>query len=195
MFIEGYIKDNTYIYLNLLNNLKQFNYIKYITINNTLFIENNYKTIHTSFISRTRKGGRFRRFKVLIISGNKNGWVSLGIGKNKYLNEALNQALFNINNNVILIGKNSQGHLNLFNKVKYKKSFILIKQRPLGFGNKGSNVVQNIFELGGVKDVLCKQLGSSNKLNTVKNIFNIFINKNVFKYKKDSIFKIFNYIY
>ncbi len=43
-------------------------------------------------ISRTRERGRIRRYKVIVLVGNKSGWFGIGSSKSYYLQEALSSA-------------------------------------------------------------------------------------------------------
>ncbi|GAW84753.1 small subunit ribosomal protein 5 (apicoplast) [Plasmodium gonderi] len=97
---------NSYFYINIYYNL---NYIyfyiykynnniksKYNILNNNI-IE---KIIEIKKISYTIKKGRINRYKVILLIGNKQGWIGVGVGKNINVNKAIilsrNKALNNI---------------------------------------------------------------------------------------------------
>ncbi|KJP90329.1 ribosomal protein S5 (apicoplast) [Plasmodium fragile] len=100
-------KFNSFIYKNNYN----FNYIffyiyKYNKINfknkDNIFNKINIieKIIEIKKISYTIKKGRIKRYKIIILLGNKQGWVGIGIGKNSNINKAIISSKINALNNI-----------------------------------------------------------------------------------------------
>nr|BBB58198.1 small subunit ribosomal protein 5 [Plasmodium hylobati] len=102
-----YLKLYYIIYKNNYN----FNYIfyyiyKYNKINfknkNNVFSKINIieKIIEMKKISYTIKKGRIKRYKIIVIIGNKQGWVGIGIGKSSNINKAIILSRINALNNI-----------------------------------------------------------------------------------------------
>nr|QEM01858.1 30S ribosomal protein S5 [Nephromyces sp. ex Molgula occidentalis] len=182
-----YNSNLTYIYIiySFLNFLKYnilkniiflMNYNCLINKNNLNFNNNiiKYKILNIQKISKTTKKGRNKKFKLLIASGNSNGWVGIGQGKDMNFLTALNNAYNNSLKNIYFINKY------YFNNIfyKFKSSKLLIKSNfNYGKGIKGSFYLKNIFELAGYNNIVTKRIGSPNKLNIINILLKNFTNK------------------
>ncbi|MEK7161877.1 MAG: 30S ribosomal protein S5, partial [Patescibacteria group bacterium] len=58
--------------------------------------------------------------------------------------------------------------------VKYKSSSLMLKPAKPGTGVIAGGAVRSVMELSGVKNIVCKMLGSNNKVNNVKAVFAAF---------------------
>ncbi|CRG98237.1 apicoplast ribosomal protein S5, putative (apicoplast) [Plasmodium gallinaceum] len=103
-YIINKLYNNNIIYYN------NYNYIYfYIYKYNNIVIKNNYKIIYNNIIEKiieikkvsyTIKKGRIKRYKVLLLIGNKRGWIGIGIGKSYNINKAILLAKINGLNNI-----------------------------------------------------------------------------------------------
>ncbi|VEV59445.1 apicoplast ribosomal protein S5 (apicoplast) [Plasmodium vinckei vinckei] len=119
-----YILNNIYYY-NFNYYIYNMNYIyfyiyKYNSLNNKInIIYNNIniieKIIDIKKISYTIKKGRIKRYKVILLTGNKQGWVGIGIGKHINLNKAILFSKINSLNNIYYF---KYSMLNMY-KLKY----------------------------------------------------------------------------
>ncbi|CRH02953.1 apicoplast ribosomal protein S5, putative (apicoplast) [Plasmodium relictum] len=95
---------------NIIFNIYNINYIyfyiyKYKFLNKVIKNNNIYnviidKIISINKISYTVKKGRIKRYKVILLVGNKLGWVGIGVGKNNNINKAIILAKINALNNI-----------------------------------------------------------------------------------------------
>jgi len=113
------------------------------------------------------KGGRKIGFNALMVVGDRNGQVGLGLGKARGLIEAIAKGRKKAEKNLICISlKNSTIPYQVIGK--YGASRILLKPASPGTGVIAGGTVRAIVELAGVKDVLTKSLGNNNPLNLSK---------------------------
>lgn len=131
------------------------------------FIE---KVVQIDRISRTVKGGRRIRFRALVVVGNQKGKIGIGIAKAQEVVAAISKAITSAKKNMIVINfKNDT----IPHDIKYKSgsAVIFLKPAPKGTSIVAGGSVRSVLELAGVKNVVGKILGSSNKINNVKATF------------------------
>lgn len=126
--------------------------------------ELNEKIIALDRVTRVVKGGRRFRFRATVVIGDGNGLVGVGVGKGtdapgsivKAINKA-KKALIKIN----LKGTTIPHEM----MVSYGGATVLLKPATEGTGVIAGGAIRSVLETAGVKDVLTKALGSSNKIN------------------------------
>ncbi len=118
-------------------------------------------------VTRVVKGGRRLRFRATVVIGNKQGQVGLGLGKSVEVSEAIRKAVTQAKKELVVIPLNN-GTIPHNVKVKFKSSKILLLPASEGTGLIAGGSVRKILELAGVKNVLSKSLGSSNRVNNAK---------------------------
>ncbi|TSC64945.1 MAG: small subunit ribosomal protein S5, partial [Candidatus Doudnabacteria bacterium Gr01-1014_77] len=105
--------------------------------------------------------------------GNKKGKVGMGLRKGVDVAESVNKAVNAAKKNMIMVPL-INGTIPHQIKLKYKSSrIILLPARP-GTGIIAGGALRSVLDLAGVKNILSKMLGSSNKVNNVKAVFEAF---------------------
>jgi len=125
------------------------------------------KVIQVDRVSRTVKGGKRMRFRALVVIGNRKGKVGAGIGKAQEVLTAVQKAVAKAKKNIIevpIINDTIPHEV----KVSYGSSEILFKPAGSGTSVIAGGSVRAVLELAGIKNVLSKIIGSSNKINNVK---------------------------
>ena len=125
------------------------------------------KTVFVNRCAKTVKGGRRFSFSAIIVVGDNNGKVGLGIGKANEVGDA--------------IRKGGDAARKAMRPVCMKGSTIphevygvcdggkvLLKPAPDGTGIICGGAMRPVLEVAGIKDVVGKSLGSKNRLNVVK---------------------------
>ncbi len=124
----------------------------------------------TVFINRVAKmmaGGRRFHFTALVVVGDGQGHVGAALGKATEVPEAIRKASTMARKYLIRVPlKNGTIPHPLL--VKYGASKVLIKPAPPGTGLIAGGAMRPVLELAGVKDAVCKALGSTNPVNLVK---------------------------
>lgn len=118
-------------------------------------------------VTRVVKGGRRLRFRATVVVGNKNGKVGIGIGKSNEVVGAIQKAIHQAKKELITIPI-INGTLPHEVRVKFKSAKIIMLPASPGTGIIAGGAVRKIAELAGVKNMLSKILGCSNKITNAK---------------------------
>ena len=125
------------------------------------------EVIEVARVTRVVKGGRRMRFRATVVIGNKKGTVGYGIGKAVEVQLAIQKAVAKAKKRLIRVPL-YKGTLPHQVQTKFKSSIVFMKPASEGTGLIAGGAVRQILELAGVKNVLSKSLGSTNRVNTAK---------------------------
>lgn len=123
------------------------------------------RTLHIDRVARVVKGGRRFRFRALVVVGDRKNRVGIGMAKGADVTAAVTKATDVAKKNFITVSL-YKGTLPHESTAKVGGANILIKPASAGTGLIAGGVVRTILEVAGVKNVLSKSLGSTNKANT-----------------------------
>ncbi|PIQ77939.1 30S ribosomal protein S5 [Candidatus Peregrinibacteria bacterium CG11_big_fil_rev_8_21_14_0_20_41_10] len=118
-------------------------------------------------VTRVVKGGRRLRFRATVVIGNRKGDVGLGLGKSTEVTGAIQKAVSKAKRNMITVPLDGETIPHDIN-IKFKSSKILIIPAGPGTGIIAGGSVRKVLELAGIKNILSKSLGSSNRVNNAK---------------------------
>ena len=127
----------------------------------------NDKLININRVAKVMKGGKRLRFSALVVTGDENGHVGIGLGKANEVPVAINKASTNARRSLVkvsLAGTTIPYEV----KVKYGSALILLKPAAPGTGIIAGGSIRAVLEASGVKDILTKSLGSPNRVNVAK---------------------------
>lgn len=125
------------------------------------------KLIHINRVAKVLKGGKRLRFSALVVSGDGNAHVGIGLGKANEVPQAISKAGATARRNLIkvpLAGTTVPYEV----KVKFGAAEILLKPAALGTGIIAGGSMRPVLEAAGIKDIVAKSLGSSNRINVAK---------------------------
>lgn len=131
------------------------------------------KVVEVKRVTRVVKGGKRMRFRALVVIGDHKGKVGMGLKKGADVSESVNKAVNQAKKNLVtlpLVNETIPHDLN----IKYKSSSLMLRPAKPGSGVIAGGAVRSVMELAGVKNVVCKMLGSNNKVNNVKAVFAAF---------------------
>lgn len=129
------------------------------------------QVVRTNKVQKTHKGGRTMSWNVLIVVGDRNGYVGAGLGKARAIPDAIRKGVEDAKKNLILVpivGSTIPHDI----LARHGAAEVLLKPAAPGTGIVAGSSVRTILELAGVRDVLGKSLGSSNAINIAKATIN-----------------------
>ena len=125
------------------------------------------KLIDVNRVTKTVKGGRNMRFAALVVVGDGNGKVGLGMGKAAEVPEAIKKASQQARHNMqaMSLKGNTIPHATTG---KFGRGQVLLLPAEEGTGVIAGGAVRMVLEVAGVKDIRTKSLGSNNPINSAK---------------------------
>jgi ribosomal protein S5, bacterial/organelle type len=153
------------------------------------------KVVTINRVTKVVKGGRNFRFAALVVVGDENGHVGVGLGKASEVIEAIRKGKENAKKNMIFIERNS--HDSVYHEIigKFGSSSVLMKPAAEGTGIIAGGPVRIVMELAGIRNIRTKSIGSNNKRNvvnaTMEGLKNIMTPKHVAKLRGKSVKEIF----
>ena len=121
-------------------------------------------TIAVDRVSRTVAGGRRMRFKALVAIGNHKNKVGVGVAKGNDVTTAVAKATSKAKKNMITFSMDGETICHE-TRNKVTGADVLMKPAAPGTGIIAGGTVRSIMGLTGVKNLISKSLGSTNKVN------------------------------
>ena len=120
--------------------------------------------INIDRVARVVKGGRRFRFKALVVVGNHKGKVGVGVSKGADVQSAIAKATDVAKKNLITvpIANDTIPH---DAEIRLSGAQVLIKPAAPGTGIIAGGVVRQVIGVTGIRNMLSKSLGSTNKVN------------------------------
>ena len=125
------------------------------------------KVVAIKRVTKTVKGGRNMRFTALVVVGDGNGHVGVGLGKAKEVPEAIRKGKEDATKKLITVKLDNNNSITHDIIGKHTGASVLLKRAPQGTGVIAGGPARSVCELAGIKNIRTKSLGSNNKQNVV----------------------------
>ena len=122
------------------------------------------KIIALDRVTRVVKGGRRFRFRATVVVGNGKDRVGVGVGKGQDVQTAIAKAVSKAKKAMVTVElkNNTIPHET---QITFGGATVFMKPASPGTGVIAGGAVRSVVEATGIKDLLTKSLGSSNKIN------------------------------
>ena len=125
------------------------------------------KLIYINRVSKVLKGGKRMSFAALVVSGDGEGHVGIGVGKSNEVPEAINKGNAVARKQLIKV-QMAGSTIPYESRARFGGADVLLKPAAQGTGIIAGGGVRAVVEAAGIKDILTKSMGSANKINVAK---------------------------
>ena len=125
------------------------------------------KVVQIRRVAKVVKGGRHLTFNAMVVIGDGNGKVGLGMGKGVAVPDAVRKGVAIAKKAMIDVPMHGSTIPHAVH-VKYGASKVFMKPATTGAGIIAGGAVRAVMEVAGIKDISAKALGSRNPINVVK---------------------------
>lgn len=127
-----------------------------------------YEIARTDRVTKVGKGRRTIRYRVLIVCGDGNGQVGVGVGKSKDYTDAISKGLRESKKNIILFPLTGSKSIPYPVYGKFGGAKIFLRPAKVGTGIIAGGSPKFVLELAGIKNILTKRFGSVNSINNAR---------------------------
>ncbi len=124
------------------------------------------RVVDITRVAKVLKGGRRFGFRAVVVVGDNNGQVGVGVGKARSVPDAIRKGAARARQDMELIplqGVTIPHEI----QAQHGGAKVLLRPASRGTGVIAGGGVRAVVEAAGVRDILTKSLGSSNALNVI----------------------------
>lgn len=126
------------------------------------------RVIQIRRVSKVVKGGKKLSFRAIVVVGNENGQVGVGVGKAGDVIGAVRKGVADGKKQLIDVSLTKANSITHVTQGASGGAQVIVRPAAPGTGVIAGGAVRTVLELAGVKNILAKQLGSNNPLNNAR---------------------------
>ncbi|KAL2467270.1 30S ribosomal protein S5 [Abeliophyllum distichum] len=126
------------------------------------------RVVQVRRVTKVVKGGKQLHFRAVVVVGDKQGRVGVGVGKAKEVIGAVQKSAVNARRNIITVPMTKYKTFPHRSEADYGAAKVMLRPASPGTGVIAGGAVRIVLELAGVENALGKQLGSNNALNNAR---------------------------
>nr|YP_010171017.1 ribosomal protein S5 [Chondria tumulosa]QSD57158.1 ribosomal protein S5 [Chondria tumulosa] len=138
------------------------------------------KVVQVKRVTKVVKGGKKLSFRAILVIGNDNGKIGVGIGKATDVIGAVKKGIADAKKHIINIPLTKSYSIPHPIYGRSGAATIILRPSATGSGVIAGGSIRIVLELAGIKNILAKQLGSKNTLNNARATINALKNLRTF---------------
>nr|ARW65029.1 ribosomal protein S5 [Polysiphonia sertularioides] len=139
------------------------------------------KVVQVKRVTKVVKGGKKLSFRAVIIIGDENGQIGVGVGKANDVIGAVKKGVTDAKKHVVNIPLTKYYSIPHIIKGSSGAADVILRPSATGSGVIAGGATRTVLELAGIKNILAKQLGSDNTLNNARATLNALKNLRTFE--------------
>lgn len=144
------------------------------------------RVVQVKRVTKVVKGGKKLSFRAVLVVGNENGQIGVGIGKASDVIGAVKKGVADAKKHTIQIPLTKSYSIPHQIEGISGAAKVIIKPSATGSGVIAGGSIRTVLELAGVKNILAKQLRSNNTLNNARAVLNALSSLKTFKEAADN---------
>nr|UAD87255.1 ribosomal protein S5 [Gracilaria pacifica] len=130
------------------------------------------KVVQVKRVTKVVKGGKKLSFRAILVVGNEQGQIGVGIGKASDVIGAVKKGVTDAKKNIINVPLTKSYSIPHPIEGISGAAKVILRPSAIGSGVIAGGSTRTVLELAGIKNILAKQLRSSNTLNNARAVLN-----------------------